>query len=91
MAGLAPPELVNVVQREQIEQYIENGSAVIISDDDLKTHRVNFVKHPQNGFVGTCTYQLRGPDEETTADASLPVRRQSPVVVTVCVLLWTWV
>jgi CRISPR-associated endoribonuclease Cas6 len=72
---LAPPELADVVQREQIEHYIENDG-VIIEDYDLMTHRVNFVKHPQNGFVGTCTYVLRGPDEEMTADASLSVRRQ---------------
>jgi CRISPR-associated endoribonuclease Cas6 len=70
---LAPPELVNVVRREQIEQYIENDG-VIIEDYDLKTHRVNFVKHPQNGFVGTCIYQLRGPDEETGRTGAVECR-----------------
>ncbi len=43
---------------------------------DLKTHGVHFVNFPQRGFVGTCKYHLRGPDEATTPDAPLTVRQQ---------------
>src|SRR6266702_3691541 len=72
---LAPPELVGVVQKESIEQYIQDDG-IIIEDYDLRTHRVKFTTHFQPGFVGTCKYQLRGPDEATTPDAPLTVRQQ---------------
>ena len=72
---LAPPELVGMVQKERIERYVEE-EGVVIEDYDLRTHQVNFVKHPQRGFLGTCSYQLRGPDEETTAEMPLTVRQQ---------------
>jgi len=36
----------------------------------------NSYKHPQRGFLGTCSYQLRGPDEETTSEMPLTVRQQ---------------
>lgn len=72
---LAPPELVNVVQKERIEQYIqENG--MVIDDYVLKTHRVSFINHPQRGFIGACKYHLRGPDEATTSEMPLTVRQQ---------------
>jgi CRISPR-associated endoribonuclease Cas6 len=72
---LAPAELASIVQKERIEQYIQEDG-IIIDDYDLRTHYVTFVKHPQRGFVGTCTYHLRGPDEETTPEAPLTVRQQ---------------
>ena len=72
---LAPPELVGMVQKERIERYVEE-EGVVIEDYDLRTHQVNFVKHPQRGFLGTCSYQLRGPDEETTPEMPLTVRQQ---------------
>jgi CRISPR-associated endoribonuclease Cas6 len=72
---LAPPELVGHVQREVIEDYIQD-EGVIIDDYDLKTHSVRFVNHPQRGFVGNCTYLLRGPDVPVTEDAPLTVRQQ---------------
>jgi CRISPR-associated endoribonuclease Cas6 len=72
---LAPPELAGVVQKERIERYIED-EGIVIEDYDLKAHQVQFVHHPQRGFVGTCCYELRGPDEETTAEIPLTVRQQ---------------
>lgn len=72
---LAPPELAGMVQKERIERYIE-ADGMMIEDYELKTHRVHFTQHPQVGFVGSCTYALRGPDEATTPDAPLTVRQQ---------------
>ena len=72
---LAPPELVGVVQPERIEEYIE-ADGIVIEDYDLKTHRVQFAQHPQRGFIGSCTYHLRGPDEEASEAAPLTVRQQ---------------
>jgi CRISPR-associated endoribonuclease Cas6 len=72
---LAPPDLAHLVNIERIERYVE-ADGIIIDDYDLRTHRVQFAGHPQRGFLGTCTYQLRGPDEPITPDAPLPVRRQ---------------
>ena len=76
---LAPPELAELVQREQIERYIEE-EGMVIDDHALQTHRVQFNRHPQRGFVGTCTYSLRGPDEEQVPPGQLTVRQQ-------CILL----
>lgn len=72
---LAPPELAAVVQLERIEQYIQDDG-MVIAEHDLRSHYVTFTNHPQKGFVGTCRYQLRGPDEPTTPDAPLTVRQQ---------------
>jgi len=72
---LAPPDLVNVIQKDRIEQYIQDDG-VIIADYELKTHQVKFTTHLQPGFVGNCTYHLRGPDEATTPEAPLTVRQQ---------------
>jgi CRISPR-associated endoribonuclease Cas6 len=72
---IAPPELAHVVQKERIEQYLHEDGAIII-DYDLKAHHVKFTTHMQRGFVGTCTYQLRGPDEAATPEAPLTIRQQ---------------
>ncbi len=72
---LAPPELAGIVQKERIEQYILDEDIFII-DYDLKPHTVKFTTHWQLGFVGTCTYHLRGPNEPTTDEAPLTVRQQ---------------
>ncbi len=72
---LAPPELVPVVQADQIEHYIQHDG-IIIDDYDLQTHRVNFANHPQLGFVGMCKYHLRGPDEVPSGDSPLTMRQQ---------------
>ena len=72
---LAPPEFAGVVQMERIEQYIEN-EGVVISDYDLKPHHIHFTTHSQPGFIGRCTYDLRGPDEAGMEEAALTVRQQ---------------
>jgi CRISPR-associated endoribonuclease Cas6 len=72
---LAPPELAMVVQKERIEKYIaEEG--IIIDDYQLQTHHVHFIEYVQRGFIGTCRYLLRGPDEPPTADSPLTIRQQ---------------
>jgi CRISPR-associated endoribonuclease Cas6 len=70
---LAPPELAQLVQVEQIERYMQDDG-IVIGDYDLRPHYVTFTNHPQKGFVGTCTYYLRGPDEPV--DTPLTVRQQ---------------
>jgi CRISPR-associated endoribonuclease Cas6 len=70
---IATLELAHVIQKERIEAYIE-AEGVVIEDYNLQSHYVRFAEHPQKGFVGTCTYLLRGPDE--TTDAPLTVRQQ---------------
>jgi len=72
---LAPPELACVVQKERIEQYIQDDG-MVIEDYNLRTHCISFAKHPQRGFLGTCKYHLRGPDDATTPDSPLTVRQQ---------------
>jgi hypothetical protein len=72
---VAPPELAHFVQKEHIEQYLQEDGTIII-DYDLKAHHVIFTTHQQRGFVGSCTYQLRGPDEAVTPEAPLTVRQQ---------------
>jgi CRISPR-associated endoribonuclease Cas6/CRISPR Cas6 N-terminal domain len=72
---LAPLELATLVQKECIEQYIQD-KGIVIEDYDLKAHCVSFVNHPQRGFVGTCKYHLRGPDEAPTPESPLTVRQQ---------------
>jgi CRISPR/Cas system endoribonuclease Cas6 (RAMP superfamily) len=66
---------VGLIQREAIEEYI-NNDGVIIDDYDLKTHTVRFVNHPQRGFMGNCTYVLRGPDAPVAENTLLTVRQQ---------------
>src|SRR5437868_15064036 len=72
---LAPPELAGMVQKERIEEYIQDDG-MVIEDYALKPHCVSFVNHPQRGFIGTCKYHLRGPDHATTPEAPLTVRQQ---------------
>ena len=72
---LAPPELTNIVQRPAIEQYIQD-EGVIIADYNLKPHTVKFSHHWEQGFVGTCKYLLRGPDDPTGEESPLTVRQQ---------------
>ena len=72
---VAPPEMAHIVQNERIEQYLQDDGAIII-DYDLKAHHVTFTTHLQRGFIGSCTYQLRGPDEAVTPEAPLTVRQQ---------------
>jgi CRISPR-associated endoribonuclease Cas6 len=72
---IAPPDLVGVIQKERVEQYLQEDGVIAI-DYDLKAHQLRFTTHLQRGFVGTCTYQLRGTDEPTTPDAPLTLRQQ---------------
>jgi hypothetical protein len=73
---LAPPELAGVVQKERIEQYIDDDG-IVIDDYDLRPHLLQFAHHPQRGFVGRCCYELRScQDEETTPDTPLTVQQQ---------------
>ncbi|MDQ2888452.1 MAG: CRISPR system precrRNA processing endoribonuclease RAMP protein Cas6 [Chloroflexota bacterium] len=72
---IAPPEFAHIVQKERIEAYIE-AEGMVIEDYNLQPHYVRFAEHPQKGFVGACTYLLRGPDEPTDANAPLTVRQQ---------------
>lgn len=72
---LAPAALASLVQLKRIEQYIQDDG-MIISDYALRPHAVAFTNHPQKGFIGTCQYQVRGPDEPTTPEAPLTVRQQ---------------
>ena len=78
---LAPPELAGSVRSEQIERNIAD-EGVVIEDHALQTHRVQFNHHPQRGFLGSCAYRLRGPDEPAGAAGELSVRRQ------LVLLLW---
>jgi CRISPR-associated endoribonuclease Cas6 len=72
---LAPPELAPLVQRDVIERYaLEEG--IIIDDYNLKPHSIKFTNHWQQGFIGSCKYLLRGPDDPVTDEAPLTVRQQ---------------
>ena len=72
---LAPSELTDVIQREQIERYIDEDG-IVIDEHALQTHRVQFNRHPQRGFLGTCTYKLCGPDETDILPGQLTTRQQ---------------
>jgi CRISPR-associated endoribonuclease Cas6 len=72
---VAPPELLGMIQKERLEQYLQEDGVIIV-DYDLKAHHVRFTTHQQRGFVGTCTYQLRGPHEKTTQEAPLTLHQQ---------------
>jgi CRISPR-associated endoribonuclease Cas6 len=72
---VAPPELLGIIQKDRIEHYLREDG-IVVADYELKTHRVTFTTHVQRGFIGSCTYHLRGPDEPTTTEAPLTVRQQ---------------
>jgi len=72
---IAPPALVGILDRERLERYLQ-GNGIIIVDYDLKAHHVHFSNREQRGFIGTCTYQLRGPDEKPGPDTFLTLRQQ---------------
>lgn len=58
-----------------MEQYLEDDG-IIVTDYELKAHHVHFTTHLQCGFVGTCTYQVRGLDEKTSSEGALTIRQQ---------------
>ena len=72
---ITPPELAPLVQKERIEHYLEEDGIIVI-DYDLKAHHLHFTTHMQRGFVGSCTYQLRGHDEKSSAEMPLTLRQQ---------------
>ena len=72
---IAPAELAHVVHRERIEQYLQDDGVIVI-DYDLTAHYVHFTTHLQRGFLGTCTYQLRGPDEKPAPASPLTLKQQ---------------
>jgi hypothetical protein len=78
---IAPPALKQVVQPEQIQEFIEN-EGVVIEDYQLQTHCTHFAQHIQRGFVGSCCYLLRAPDDRLTAEETLTLRQQ--------ILLLSW-
>jgi CRISPR-associated endoribonuclease Cas6 len=72
---IAPPELIGMVQKESIERYIEDDGIIIV-DYDLKTHRLKFTTHQQQGFIGLCRYHLRSSAAEKPSCTALTVRQQ---------------
>ena len=72
---LVSSELAGMVQEEAVERYIQHDG-IVISDYALQPHQVHFSRHVQRGFVGKCTYDLRGPDEKVTGNTELTVRQQ---------------
>lgn len=72
---IAPPEFVGIVQSEQVEKYLQEDGVVIV-DYDLKPHHVHFTTHQQPGFLGSCTYQLRGPHEPSPTESPLTIQQQ---------------
>ena len=72
---IAPPDLANVIQAEALEQYLQEDGVVII-DYNLTAHHVHFTAHQQRGFVGSCTYQLRGSSEKSDTEAPLTLQQQ---------------
>lgn len=72
---LAPAELTSIVQPERIVHYIEEEGIIII-DHALSTHQVQFSHHARRGFLGTCTYSLRGPDAMGREPGQLSIRQQ---------------
>lgn len=78
---IASPALKHVVQPERIQAFIE-AEGVVIDDYQLQTHNAHFAQHIQPGFVGSCRYLLRGPDDRLTVEETLTLRQQ--------ILLLSW-
>lgn len=72
---IAPPELIHVIQTERLEEYLQKDG-VIITDYTLTAHHVHFTTHQQPGFIGTCTYQLRGLNDKATTKTPLTLQQQ---------------
>jgi hypothetical protein len=78
---IVPPALKQIVQPEQIQTFIET-EGVVIDDYQLQTHKAHFAQYVQPGFIGSCQYLLRGPDDRPTAESPLTLRQQ--------ILLLSW-
>jgi CRISPR-associated endoribonuclease Cas6 len=72
---IAPPELANVIQTDALTSYLQDDGVIIV-DYALQAHHVHFTTHEQRGFIGSCTYQLRGQDERTNPEALLTCGQQ---------------
>jgi CRISPR-associated endoribonuclease Cas6 len=72
---IAPPELIDLIQTEHLEEYLQKDGVIII-DYTLTAHHVHFSTHQQPGFVGTCTYQLRGLNDKATTTTALTLQQQ---------------
>lgn len=72
---IAPFELAHLIDKDYIEQYLEEDGVIAI-DYDIKAHYVHFTTHLQRGFLGTCTYQLRGTGGKLTSNAPLTLWQQ---------------
>lgn len=72
---IAPPDLAPPIERERLEQYMQE-EGVVVSNYDLKVHHVHFTTHLQRGFVGTCSYQIRGANEKSSSEMGLTIRQQ---------------
>ena len=68
-------------ESDRIQAYIET-EGLVIDDYQLQTHNAHFSQYTQPGFVGTCRYLLRGPDDPLTAEEPLTLRQQ--------ILLLSW-
>lgn len=63
---IVPSELAELIDPEFIQHYLEEDGIIAI-DHALTGHAVHFTTHLQRGFLGTCTYQLRGTDKTSTS------------------------
>ena len=72
---IAPPDLADAIQKEALEQYLQEDGVVII-DYDLTAHHVHFTTHQQRGFIGSCTYQLRSSSEKPGTETPLTLQQQ---------------
>lgn len=72
---IAPPPLVDLIQPEALEQYLQEDGIIIV-DYDLRPHHVHFTTHEQRGFIGSCTYQMRGRNEKLADETLLTIHQQ---------------
>jgi CRISPR-associated endoribonuclease Cas6 len=72
---IAPPEISHLIDKERIELYLQEDGIIVI-DYDIQAHHAHFTTHLQRGFLGTCTYQLRGSNGKTSPDAPLTLWQQ---------------
>lgn len=72
---IAPPTLIDLVEKESLERYLQEDGVIVV-DHTIKAHHVHFTTHEQRGFLGTCTYQLRGANEKSSANAALTLGQQ---------------
>ena len=72
---IAPPELAGVIEKDHLERYLQEDGVIIV-DYDITAHHVHLTTHEQRGFLGSCTYQLRGTHEKATPQSPLTLPQQ---------------